>query len=469
MSHHENMKKIRFRVRGMHCASCEVLVEREWRKIPGIVAVKSNHASGRAEVIYEGETPRPETLERAIASTGYSVSRWSDASANEVSRPTARIWAEIGGIAILFLAVYALLSRFGFTVGGLTIGGNMSYWFIFGIGIVAAFSTCMAVTGGLLLAVAARYAEDNPTLTPEQKFVPHVWFNAGRLISYGVLGGVVGALGSIVSFSGAATGYLTILASAVMILLGFQILGIFPSLRRFYPRMPKAIAHRFADPSGKSGRMGALLLGATTFFLPCGFTQALQLYVLSAGDPVRGALTMFVFALGTTPALLSVGAISSWTKGAVRERFFRVAGVLVVLLGILGFRAGTVLAGMNFDLAAFLPSGENSAPRNNATNVEFVDGVQVARMTVKGYGYSPNKFTVVAGVPVEWRINGEAATGCAQIITAPSIRVNEFMKSVGETIIRFTPQKAGRIAFNCSMGMATPNSAFTVVAAESLN
>jgi len=105
---------------------------------------------------------------------------------------------------------------------------------------------------------------------------------------------------------------LTIAASIVMILLGLQMLRLFPALTRLIPTMPKAISHRIHDLAERRTKAGAFVLGAVTFFLPCGFTQALQLYVLAKADFTTGALTMLAFSLGTLPALVSLSALSSF-------------------------------------------------------------------------------------------------------------------------------------------------------------
>jgi sulfite exporter TauE/SafE len=87
----------------------------------------------------------------------------------------------------------------------------------------------------------------------------------------------------------------------------------------------------------------AFVLGAATFFLPCGFTQALQVYVLSQASFAAGALTMLAFALGTLPAMLSLSAIASLARGGFQKHFLRFAGAAVILLGLMNIRYGLVL------------------------------------------------------------------------------------------------------------------------------
>src|SRR6267154_6576879 len=154
------------------------------------------------------------------------------------------------------------------------------------------------------------------------------------------------------STSAEASGILMILASLIMIVLGLQMLNLFPWLKRLQPRMPKFLAHTIHDMTEKEVKGGAFILGASTFFLPCGFTQALQLYVLAKGSFTTGALTMLAFALGTLPALLSLSMASSFATGMFQRYFLKLAGAAVVLLGIFNIESGLTLAGAGTETSA---------------------------------------------------------------------------------------------------------------------
>src|SRR5712691_4521261 len=145
-----------------------------------------------------------------------------------------------------------------------------------------------------------------------------------------------------------------------MILLGLQMLRLFPGLTRFMPTMPKALAHRIHDLAERETKESAFFLGAATFFLPCGFTQALQLYVLSKGSFAIGALTMLAFSLGTLPALLSLSAVSSYATGGFQRHFLKFAGAAVILLGLMNIQYGLVLTGSGMESGSAV--AETSAP-----------------------------------------------------------------------------------------------------------
>lgn len=458
MSQHSLQKKC-YTIHGMHCASCEVLIERKWKKIPGVEKVNVNHATGRAEIVYNQE-PDLGRLQHEITKHGYTVSH-EKSTPQAPLQSTKKEYIETGAVFFIVVVIYLLLKRFDI-LPDLGISENMSYGFVFVIGLVAAMSTCIAVTGGLLLAVAGKYNERYPNLTGAQKFKPHIYFNIGRVISYTVFGGIVGGLGSMLTLSTKTTGFITIIASVVMILLGFQLLKIFPGLRRFQPKMPKFIAHKVHDLSSSESKAGPFVLGGATFFLPCGFTQALQLYVLSSGDITTGALTMFFFSLGTLPALLSLSAISSFARGSFQRYFMKAAGVVVILLGFFNINNGLALTGNSLNFG-----GDEEVTGKSAgaldPNVTLVNGVQVVEMTLNGLTYTPSRFTVQQGVPVEWRVDGTRAQGCAQVLTMPKLGITKYLSADNVTVITFTPQNTGTLEFSCPMGMTTRGAGFTVV------
>lgn len=436
--------KYTLKIHGMHCASCEVLMERRLKKYPGVTRVSLDYATGEG-FIECSEKPDINALQNLVGS-GYKISQ-----INVQKESFARHITEIGAIIIILLAAYFLLKQFSI-IPEVALPESVSFGLALVLGMIAATSTCLAVSGGLLLAIATRYAEANPGLTRKEKFKPHIFFNIGRIASYTLFGVLLGWIGSFFAFSARASGIVTIIAGIVMVLLGLQMLRFLPFLQRIRVRMPKFIAHKLYDQSGKQYRPWApFAFGASTFFLPCGFTQALQFYVIAQGSALHGGLIMLAFSLGTAPALLSLGALTSYTKGTTYKYITKTAAVLVIILGIFGMQAGLNLSG--------------ATARADVTDLgaNIVNGKQYIQMTVRGYEYEPSTFTVKEGVPVVWQIDGRQAAGCARVITVPGQGLTQYLRSDGITEIEFTPKAEGKLAFSCTMGMTTPGAAFTVV------
>ncbi|MEK6879839.1 MAG: sulfite exporter TauE/SafE family protein, partial [Nanoarchaeota archaeon] len=245
------LNKINLQIKGMHCGSCEVLIERNFRKIHCVKKVNVNHATGKAEIYYT-KKPNIDELNNLIKEHGYTANFLENNNNSKGNNLTIKKdHLEIGAIFIILTGLYLILKQFDLLPKGLGISDNMSYGFIFLIGLVAAFSTCLAVTGGLLISIATKYNEQNPNLKNYEKFKPHIYFNIGRIISYTVLGGLTGLLGSLLNVSPKINGFLTIFASVIMIILGLQLLNIFPWLKNLQLKMPKFIAHKVYDATNK--------------------------------------------------------------------------------------------------------------------------------------------------------------------------------------------------------------------------
>jgi len=234
----------------------------------------------------------------------------------------------------------------------------------------------------------------------------------------------------------------------VMLILGMQLTGLFPVLDRVSFTLPKGIS-RMLGIQGKENKaysaVNSIVLGALTFFLPCGFTQAMQLFAVSSKSPLVGALTMGVFAIGTAPGLLGVGGLTSLLKGGMARMFFKFAGIVVIVMSVFNMTNGLNLA----RVAVGAPT-TNSASAD--PNVTVENGVQVIRMKQTGRGYVPNEFTVKQNMPVAWKIMSEDPYSCASSLVVPDLKIRTLLTEK-EQEFKFTPKDAGDIRFTCSMGM----------------
>ena len=447
-------------VGGMHCVNCGTVVEQRLARLPQVQRVSVDYVSGRATVTHVGGFDIA-ALQKAVADDGYTLSIADGAKplGFQSWTNTPRDYIEVAAAFAILAGLILALQHFALMPRGISVSDTVSLGLAFAIGLVASVSSCIAVTGGLLVAVAARYNAANAHLSSHQRLQPHLYFNAGRLVSYALLGGAVGALGSTLMLSPSVAGVLTLVASAIMIGLGLQMLGLFPSLGRLMPAIPKSLTQRIQGLADRDTRQTAFLLGGLTFFLPCGFTQALQLYVLAKGDFLTGALTMLAFALGTLPALLSLSAMSSFAKGALQRRFIKFAGAAVILLGLLNIQSGLVLTGIGNAPASMAERVQTS---NDAQQAAVAEPQRIS-MKVVGLDYQPNRFTVKQGVPVEWWIDASEAEGCGRVLIAPRLQIQKILSSSSTTLIRFNPDRPGDYAFNCGMGMMTPGSKITVL------
>lgn len=421
----------------MHCASCEILVGEELKKISGLTNVYVSQKRALAIVKYPETTQvKDEDIIKAVQEAGYEVG--GKQKLPWISRELAD-YKDLALAVGIFLVVYFLVRLFNtFDLGFNAPNSGIAVALL--VGLIAGVSTCMALIGGLVLSLSARHAEQHPEATALQKFRPHIFFNIGRILGFAVFGGFIGLIGQAFKPSNNLLGFLTVLIGGVMIFFGLKLIEIFPALRDKNITLPSSIARLFGlkKEVKEYSHKSAIVMGMLTFFLPCGFTQAMQLYAVSTGSFWQGAAIMGLFAVGTAPGLLGIGGLTSVFKGRKARIFFMTAGLAVILLGWVNVTNGTRLFGGRTDKS------------DNAVVVD--QKAQEVRMTQGRAGYSPNVFTVKKGQPVKWIINSETSLTCAAYLIVPKYGISKSLHA-GENIITFTPTEIGEIPFSCSMGM----------------
>lgn len=330
------MKNYTFHVTGTHCPSCKILIEDILSEQNFVNKV---NVDLKKEII-EIETESMETasslasvLTEKIKVYGYTLSTEHQPKADQpLAGKNNVIWKAIP-IGILFLVLFFILQKSGILNFGF--GGGIGVPTAFLIGVIASLSSCLAIVGGLVLSLSAELMEDD-----SKNKKPILLFHAGRLVGFAILGGVLGLIGDTIGVSLTFSTILGIIASLVMIILGLNLVG---TLKKNKITLPSHIFSFFRKVEHQT--FAPLLIGVGTFFLPCGFTQSMQVVALSSGSFITGSLIMFSFALGTLPilALLSFGSVT-FAHSKHAPLFFKSAGVIVIGLGLFALLAG--LAGL---------------------------------------------------------------------------------------------------------------------------
>lgn len=429
-------------VDGMTCRACEVRVGKALRAVPGVRRADASARTGRVRVELEAPVDGA-LLAAAVRRAGYRLGR----------RPwltrDRQVWRDVGLALVAVAVVVAALSagrvdaRVG-QVGSAALSGSLGLVLL--LGVVAGLSTCMALVGGLVLAVAARHAEAHPDATTRARLVPHLAFNAGRVVGFTALGAVLGGLGSAVRLSAGAVAVMTLVVALAMTAVGLQLTAVSPRLSGLAVALPPGLGARLGlRAGGPYGHLRSALLGAGTFVMPCGVTQAVQLYALSTGSATTAAVVLGLFALGTAPGLLAVGGATAAARGRARARVLRFAGVAVLAFAVVNAAgAVTVLA----------PGLRTAGAPPVAVDVIWDGDVQVLS-TVQAYdGYRPERVAVVAGAPVRWEIDS-VEPGCAGALYAPELGLGTVILEPGVNVLELAPLEPGTHAYSCAMGMYT--------------
>ena len=431
---------------GMTCRTCERRIERHVGRIPSVEGVTASSTHARVEVISTGPLPAAAVAE-AIEAAGYQIGRtpW-------LARDPRTWIAAAGGLALVAaIAVAAELTGLtsiasgagSISEGGLVVAGLL--------GLAAGVSTCMALTGGLVLALSAAFATSRPAAADTSvalRLRPTLVFLGGRIAGFAVLGAALGAVGSAVVLPSVVVAALMVVVAVVMTILGVRLTGLSPRIAAWSPTLPAGLGRRLGLDEGDVTRYSdtrAVALGAATFFLPCGFTQAVQVYALSTGSPLLAGAIMAVFALGTAPGLLALGGLPALLPARMRPAVLRLVGVVVIGFAVVNATAGLRLVGV----APIVGPGDASAP---APVVEIKDGVQVLRTFQLGNGYLPADAALYAGMPTRWIVESLDQNSCAVFLQVPSLGLAVTLHE-GENTIDLPALEPGRVAYSCSMGM----------------
>jgi uncharacterized protein len=196
-------------------------------------------------------------------------------------------------------------------------------------------------------------------------------YQGGRLITYALVGAVCGLLGAAVDTGGARLGChrtAALLAGSMMIAVGLAAVARAAGARLPHVPLPGWI-HRLVFTGQRAAQAltplpRALSIGLLTAFLPCGWLYLFALKAAETGSPLRGALFMIAFWLGSVPALVLVGAGVQTLVRLLGRRLPLATGLLIVLLGVF-----TVAFWMHSPVLAFEP-GKDQAPGTAAREVE---------------------------------------------------------------------------------------------------
>jgi sulfite exporter TauE/SafE/copper chaperone CopZ len=441
---------VRVPVAGMTCRACETRVTKALARVPGVVAADVSVRRGAAVLTVADDAPPAEVeaaVEAAVARAGYRVGRESWLS------PDVNVWREalvavavvaIGAVLLAFFGVSEMLAGSASTSSG-------SLLVVLLVGLAAGVSTCMALVGGLVLAVSASHAaavgyEDGQPRPGSMR--PHLVFQAGRIAGFAVLGAALGAVGAQIGLPERAQAVLTLAVALVMAVLGLRLLRISPRLAAWSPSLPPSLG-RALGVERRSGMpysdSRTAALGALTFFLPCGFTQAMQLYAMTTGSALTAGLTMAVFAIGTAPGLLAVAGLPRLGSAALRQQVLAITGALLVAFALVNASGAAGLLGWT-QRAAGVPTAITD-------NVTVGPSSQTVAMEQTTRGYVPQTTVVKPGVPIRWEITSVSDLSCAAYMRGVSWEWKTNLKT-GPNVVELPALAAGgRYDFACVMGM----------------
>ncbi|MCX6739784.1 MAG: sulfite exporter TauE/SafE family protein [Candidatus Parcubacteria bacterium] len=435
-------KKIQFKIQGMHCQSCKTLIEEELKDLPGINKVNVDYQSGATEVYFATEKVAESEIYNRIKKLNYGVSDLFDSKSGNTKIESKSGYFLVIVFSIVILAGYFLIQYLGgFEIlSKLTGGFEVGYGLILLIGLLAGFH-CIGMCGSIVVTYSTLCLDDK-----KKSLWPHWQYNIGRIISYTIIGAILGGFGSFFGINPTFNGLVTIVAAIMMFFLGLSLVTRWSILEKLKIQTPQFIAKYIF--SQKNKKFAPFIIGLLNGFMPCGPLQAMQLFALTSGNALKGALSLFLFALGTSILMFGFGAFLSFISQKHIKNILKLSGLLVIILSIFMLVRGLA----NFGVNIALPNINQQAITTQNTNINTSAEVQEVRMAVTYYGYEPNVLNVKKGILVRWIIDVKQMSGCNSQILMPDYNIKKNLQ-VGQNIIEFTPIQTGEIKFSCGMKM----------------
>jgi len=442
-------KKIQIRIGGIHCESCKTLIETEVNALEGIKNIDIDWQSGDCRIEFDERKITQNEIFEKIEKLNYKVEEGA-ARKEPFRKQISKRFIIAGILLIAFIASYYLIRHFGlFEFLSRLNEQRIGYGLIFLIGILTGFH-CVAMCGGFVVTYTVQHHAENQDKKTNHLF-PHLQYNAGRIISYTLIGGILGGVGSFFGISPTFTGIIMLIAGGFMVLIGLSLLTHYKWLEKIKLRTPSFIT-RFLYGQRHTGKSkGPFIIGLLNGFMPCGPLQAMQLYALASGSIIRGALSLGIFAAGTVPLMFGFGSFLSLISRERIKQVMKLSGAVVMILGLFMISRGLGNFGYGF-------LGSNSSANKDQTenlSSSAQKDYQVVEMNYTTAGFSPSTLYVKKGIPVRWIINVQNVqqmTGCTSEILMPEYNIRKKMGQ-GENIIEFTPEKLGEIKFSCGMQM----------------
>jgi sulfite exporter TauE/SafE/copper chaperone CopZ len=436
------VKKI-IRIEGMHCNSCERIIEEAFKD--KVSDIKVSYSKGEAEIEYDPEKISSDEIKEIIKASGYEIG--NEKVPEDVKEEQKKkinyvpfIIMIIGLAGIIYLT-YNFLSGLNLEIP--VIGENSGLLLLFLVGVLTGFH-CVSMCGAFVLSYTTKNA-----LNGYKGFGQHLVYGASKVFSYAIIGGLFGLLGGFFAFSVGLRGIIAIIAGLFMIFFSLSMMGVkFFRKFQFNPKFLTKFASK-ASGEAKGPYKGPFITGLLGgLFIACGPLQAMYLYAAGTGNFFSGMTSLAAFGLGTLPIMFGFGSLATVISKSTTKKILKISAIIVLVLGLIMLNRGLTVMGspVSYDIIKEKIIGVQSE------QVKIVGDYQEINMDVDRYGWQPDSFVLKQGIPVKWNINVKELTGCNNEIYVKDYGLDIKLKK-GMNVIEFTPDKVGTVRWSCWMGM----------------
>lgn len=404
------------KIAGIYCEHCRTIISSFIKKADSDADIK---ISGNITRIKSDRLTDTEIIQ-AVTQAGYTTKRgWISRGFNKWK--LFQILQFAGFTALILLLRFVLKSVLGYDILNVipVIDTKLSFAGLLLAGFLTSFH-CIGMCGAINLAVSKNGKKS-------------VLYNGGRIFCYTAVGFLAGLLGKTLSVNQTVLSVIVILLSFFMIFLGLSMAGLF-----------SVNLNHFSLPS-KLKTSSVFLTGFLNGFMPCTPLITMQVYAVSTASPIKGALAMLMFGLGTQPLMLGFAFFqnSLAEKKAVLQK---ILAAFILLMGAAMFLRGLTGLGIN---TGFTDSKLNKWKTAQINSEKKEQRIEI-NLSYDGY----EDFAVQKGIPVVFVINAEEdfITGCNNRIISKDFAFDVSLKP-GKNEIRFLPEKKGTFIYSCWMYM----------------
>ena len=410
----------------MHCARCKITLEKNLLKIKNIKEVEI--ASSSACLTYINTLNKKSIID-CVNKLGYYTKEEYITENKETLEQNIKLKEFIIILITIVIILTISYKILGFNIFNMipTIDSKLTYGMLFITGLLTSLH-CISMCGAINMVAVINQNTSKRLKSP-------IFYNLGRIISYTLLGAFTGLIGNIISINKTVMGIIIIMSAIIMFFMSLNMLGVLNLKNIKIPRTKLKVKNPF-------------VIGLLNGLMPCGPLQAMQVYALSTSSPIKGALSMLIFGLGTVPLMLTTGIVLNITKGKTKVLLNKIASVLILILSITMLNRGLTSLEINI-----------VTPSNNYTNYEkatLKKNYQVVKINLDYDNYKD--ILVQKDIPVKLIINVEKdkLTGCNNQILINKFGIQKDLQE-GENIIEFTPSKLGNYSYTCWMNMIKNN------------
>ena len=282
------------RVDGIICPNCTYEINSRLQRADGILSAKTSYIKSEVTVEFDPDRIAEQEIEAQLAKIGYPV-----------GKGRFNLLSDALGL-VCIAALYFLLTRLIGAVPMPMAEQGMSLWLIFLTGLLGGVH-CIGMCGGIMLTQHNALA-----------------YNGGRMVGYTIMGAVLGAVGSVLTFSAGMKSAVFIVAGGLVVLIGLQMWGV-PLLRRLRPGLP--------SPCGRTGR--PFVIGLLTAIMPCGMLASMWFVAASSASAGKGAEIMLLFGLGTSACMLLFGILGDALTRKYNKYILKASTILIITMGLM--------------------------------------------------------------------------------------------------------------------------------------